>query len=56
MIRDVHPGFLPLPDPGVQKAPNPDPQHWFILLFLRRPAGSLVPAVNAIQWIALTSC
>jgi hypothetical protein len=20
--------FLPIPDPGVKKAPDPDPQHW----------------------------
>ncbi len=33
MIRDVHPGseFFSIPDPGVEKAQDPDPQHWFSL-------------------------
>ncbi len=35
MIRDVQfipdtdLDFLPILDPGVKKAPDPDPQHWF---------------------------
>ncbi len=43
MIRDVHPrsgirildpdlDFLPIPDPGVNKAPDPDSQHWYHIL------------------------
>jgi hypothetical protein len=33
MIWDVHPGsgILSIPDPGVEKETDPDPQHWFIL-------------------------
>jgi hypothetical protein len=28
-ILDPDPDFLTIPDPGVKKAPDPDPGHWF---------------------------
>jgi hypothetical protein len=28
-ILDPDPDFLTIPDPGVKKAPEPDPEHWF---------------------------
>jgi hypothetical protein len=47
MIRVVHPGsgfFIHpgsrVPDPGVKKAPDPDPQHWsFSILCLGIPTS-----------------
>jgi hypothetical protein len=34
MIWEVHreSGFFSIPDPGVKKAPDPDPQHWSLEL------------------------